>query len=72
MLSHAWSVFAYGWFLAFVLNGMTKAGGIGIGDLWLAAAPWWIGKIATVLLRYVLTGSLRRLPPEIPKPYRVK
>lgn len=72
MIGRAWNVLAYGWFLVFVLAGMTRPGGIKTGDLLLAAAPWWIGKVFTVLLRYVLTGSIRSTRPETPQPYRVK
>jgi hypothetical protein len=68
MIGRAWNVFAYGWFFVFVLNGMTKVGGIGMGDLWLASAPWWIGKIAALLLRYVLTGSIASPSIDLPRP----
>lgn len=72
MIGRAWNVFAYGWFAVFVLNGMTKPGGIGSGDLLLASAPWWIGKITALLFRYVVTGSFQSPRPEILKPYRLK
>ena len=58
MIRRAWSVFAYGWFLLFLWAGSTRAHGIEYGDLWLASAPWWIGKIAGVVGRYVVTGSI--------------
>jgi hypothetical protein len=73
MIGRAWNVFAYGWFFVFVLNGFTKPGGIGYGDLWLASAPWWIGKIAVLVGRYILRGSIDSPPPaSLPRPFRVK
>lgn len=78
MLRRAWSLFAYGWFIVFVLNGMTKQGGIGCGDLLLASAPWYLGLACVIALRYVATGSFlpprptTMPPPKVLRPYRVK
>jgi hypothetical protein len=55
------------WAAVFLLNGATKAGWIGRGDLLLAVAPLAIGLLLREFAHFVVSGIPRRSRPFLVK-----